>query len=677
MNALALMLVLSAPFPEEHVVKFEPEGMNDKAVLKGRAPWCTDTFEGEAGWSQDRVYRSVKANRPVELDYHWHETAFQLCAFPDDPTWRANAQALLQVVMNSQSLTQTQAEAWILKRLEKFKKDKANEGKEPSDEEKFGFPEKDFTPIAAAPGVDTAKPGKMSWCEGFKPAKQWQTHEFRYAVEYKYGVNGPVTAAAQLCSRPDDASWQKEGAFVLQKWMNFTGQSAEDASKSFAARIREETWKAERQAYCESIELNGEITGGDRAFALMQRQVLGCENDNQPLWQVNRSPANVAYYLDPNTDPPSELIRVGYMIGATSDFDDEKPDVVSYAAAQRDFAALDVAKLDAEMSKDAAFNSYARTVLNETVSTLKQRQRLFEPAIEKLCKDPDYADVLRKAPARGWERWEKTTSQWKPELARSNAFEKKMFGASLKVLKGCTAELRPDVQKLIKSYKLKDYRELRARIASDPLAMILMNRLSVCTAFEKVQGLSGVLKDLVQGGREFRGPRSMAFFEMQDAITEVKKDRLKFPLNMTAYGYNQAPVEPMSGDFSTTGGIGYDIERAGPRGVVGSVTKGKDGVEVKFKHSSITYPEQTCRNDTSHPFKISADGTILYYQLCKYTGKMLTEDTTPSPITVSAQLAETVKPGVFVQADDAMHVIHFTKKSAKEKNIESFYGFDL
>ena len=521
MNALALLLVLSAPFPEEHIVKFEPSGMNDKAVLKGRAPWCTGTFEGEAGWSQDRVYRSVKSNREVELDADWRETALQLCAFPDDPTWRLNAAAIIQVVMNSKDLTQPQAEDAILKSLEKDRKKKANAGKEPGDEEKFAFPEEDFTPIAPAAGVETAKPGKMSWCTGYTPPKQWTPHEFRYAVEYKYGVNGPVGAAGQLCSRPDDPTWQKEGAFVLQKWMNFTGQSADDASKSMAARIHDDTWKAQRKAYCDSIEVSAEITGGDRAYGIMQRQVLGCENDSTPLWQERRGPQNVAYYFDPNTDPPDELMRIGFLIGATNDYQDDKPDVVSYAAAQRDFAALDVGKLEQEMSKDPAYNAYARVVLNETVATLKQRQRLFEASIEKLSKDPDYAEVLKKAPARGWDRWEKTTAQWKPELARSNAFEKKMFGPSLKVLNGCSAELMPDVQKLVKSYKVRDYQQLRSRISGDPVAMILMNRLSLCTAFEKVQGLSGVLRDLVREGREYRGPRSMAFFEIQDAISEI------------------------------------------------------------------------------------------------------------------------------------------------------------
>ena len=588
--------------------------------------------------------------------------------------------------MNGHSgMSQAVAEAFIAKAIADNLEAKANEGKEPSDDERLAYGKDDYTVVEAGAGIDAVKPGKMAWCEGFKPSEVWATSRIRRTVDSQYGIDGTIDGAAQLCFRPDDPTWQKEGAYVLQKWMNWTAQSKADAEKSLTARVQKDKWVADREAFCKAIEVSEEVTGGELELGKTQRQMLGCENKGQPSWQDNQSPGDVAYYFDPNTNPPNELMRLASLFRSTSSPAEEHPDVVSYAAVQRDFVELDLGKLEKEMSA-APYNGYARVVANETYSYIKYRQKMFEPMIDKLTKDPDYLDVLRKAPKRGYEQWEKATAQWKAELARSNEFEAKLFGPSRKALKGCTAELLPDMQKLIKSYKLTDYNELRTRIAGDPIASLLMSRLALCTAFEKVYGLPGVLKDLVQGGRDLRGPRSMAFFAIQDAITDAKKDRPKFPLTLQTFVLGNASIDSLGKDFEMSGGIGYDIDKSEPRGVIGSVSKVPEGVEVKFKHSSYSYPEQDCHDDKAHPLKIDSSGNIHYYQLCKYTGKTVTEDTTPRPIVVASQLATNLKPGVYAQGQEYsarakngtfMGIVHFTKASPKDKKIETFYGFDL
>ena len=41
-------------------------------------------------------------------------------------------------------------------------------------------------------------------------------------------------------------------------------------------------------------------------------------------------------------------------------------------------------------------------------------------------------------------------------------------------------------------------------------------------------------------------------------------------------------------------------------------------------------------DDKHHPLKIESDGRITYYQHCKYTGRTLTQDTTPRSIVVGS-----------------------------------------
>ncbi len=40
-------------------------------------------------------------------------------------------------------------------------------------------------------------------------------------------------------------------------------------------------------------------------------------------------------------------------------------------------------------------------------------------------------------------------------------------------------------------------------------------------------------------------------------------------------------------------------------------------------------------------------------------------------------MASAVKPGLFVQADDETRVVPFTRGSASDKTIRSFFGFEL
>lgn len=694
MNTLLALLVVSAvPFEPDDIEDVKPRGTLDRAVLKGKAPWCEGPFLGETGWDRGRLRRTVTGGTQFTV------AAIQLCELPDDPTWQNAARILLQKWINECGCTQAEAEAQIIKSIAKWKKEKDNEGKEPTDEEKFAFGEDDFNVIRPEPGVEEVKPGPLAWCEGVNVSDRWDARRIRRSVDGQYGIEGTIDGAAHLCWRKDDPTWQQEAAYVLQKWMNWTRQSKADAERSLKARVLTDKFAAERAALCKALELSPEVSGSEKAFGDAQLAFFACTTrNNQTMWQENAWVENVGFYLDPLGDPPNEVIRLVYLFNTLDnpwqDLNQMLPtrdtmrnaSMLEFAVVQRDLQQFDQAALDKFLSAEP-YNDYARVIANEMVSRVRATQKVYEAAVEKMSKgDPDYTEILKDAPKKGYAEWDKVSAQWKAEIARSNAFEVKLGQPSRKVLKGCTAELRGDVGKVIKGYKLNDYKAVIGKASVDPIANLLMSRLAVCTAFEKVVGLPGVLADLSRKGRDLRGPRSMAYYAVVDALAETLKDRPKLLFSLSNFQWRAPSLTSLYSEFSFSGSIPYNPEDTSAKGTVASVVKQPEGLEIKFKHSAYTYPEANCVDDKYHPLKIESNGTISYAQLCKYTGKTIKVDTTPRPIIVAPEMATNVKPGVYVVGQEYgdrgksgtfMGTVHFTKKSPGDKKIDTFYGFDL
>jgi len=454
----------------------------------------------------------------------------------------------------------------------------------------------------------------------------------------------------------------------------------------------------QRTALCKALEVSPELGGKEKTYADAKRHLFGCANDGQLLWQ-DLGPINtggVMFYLDSELGP-DPLMRVYWLYGfvreprealPAKDASDNLP-LLYYAIAQDDLAKVDPAALDKLVSAPP-YNEYARIALMETVADLKARQRAYEQAVDKMTKgDDDYTAILRTAPKQAWDQWDKITTQWKPELERSNAFEAKFSSPSRKALKGCSPELAKDAQKVIKSFKTTDYKELVDKIAGDPAANVLLRRVAWCFAVDKVPG-SGALKDLVQKGRNLRGPRSLAYYAIVDAIAEAKKDRPRLLLELSNFFANGGVLSGESHfderDFDFSGRVPGEWERSDDQGVVASVKKGAEGVQINFKKVIIKSPDYDCVDDTRHPLKINSDGRIEYYQHCKPNGKTNVYDQTPPSIVVSPLLAEGVKPGVFLRfveaggnakSGTALGHIVFTKTKSDAKKISSFFGFAL
>lgn len=688
------------PLKDDEMQVVEPDRTADRAEFKpGRIPWCAPgAWKGEM-WEHNRLRRAThSAIHTIERTTKDSkmgsgptlEALEHLCQWPDDKGWQKQVTYLYQAVMNSQDVAQDEAVAIIKKWIGQGVAAREKESRPPTDEERFEFPEHALTPINPGHGIDAANvTGTIPWCDKAAGVNKdrWDANRISRTIDARYGISGTIEGAYHLCQRPNDPTWKQKATYTLQKWMNWSGQTQDEAVKSIRARIQTDKMKNEKAALCKALEVGAEVGGQARAYADARRLFFGCTGrDGQELWlepgAISMSD-QIGFWLDADIDLDSELVRMYWLFGQTVEPDPEKlggtgtfanQPLLSYAVASVDYGKLDWKVVEKELAGAPYSNSeFARAVASESFHSLKWRRKLYEEAIDKLAKQAsEYNTILREAPKSGFAQWDKVTAPWKAELARSLAFEKKLSDPSRKVLQGCSKELMPDVQKLIKSYKKPDYAELVKALANDPIASVLLSRLAVCFAAENVVG-SGAFRDIVNQGRAFRGPRTMAYYAVVDALTEALKDRPKLLLVHTNFAYrSQGLADVYGGEFRFNGSAPRNPKETSTKGIVKEVKKGNDGLTVVFKAQKLKYPEYDCVA-TKRPIRIRADGGIEYEQNCRATGKMLSQDNTPSPITISPVLAGGVKPGAYVVANGDVVVYVATK--AEDKKIQTFFGF--
>jgi hypothetical protein len=248
-------------------------------------------------------------------------------------------------------------------------------------------------------------------------------------------------------------------------------------------------------------------------------------------------------------------------------------------------------------------------------------------------------------------------------------------------LKGCFAPLQKDAEKLVRSFKEDSYRDLVTRMGRDPIAVRLFSRLALCAGAERIWG-AGAFADLVKHSPGLRGPRSLAYHAVLDAIVEAQKDRPRLLLSPAGFWY-QGPrlVDLYAGEFRLEDSAPDNVDgKLVRKGLVASVNRASDGLQIVFKKQAVSWPEESCRDDVKHPKQIGSNGRIEYWQICHPTGKTLSQDDTPPPMTVAPELAAGVKPGAFVFGTGYLEprgTVVYVKKPGADKKLLTFFGFSL
>jgi|GEM_PF-2232599 len=690
----------AAPFTAGEMADTRPQNSSShtaETAVATKMPWCTGAKLTGEKWSNDKFRPAIHSYQDFPA---WADAAEQLCEHKEDPTWVEQATHLVQGWMNAKENSQADAEKQIGEKIAALKFERSPAGQASAEENKRRFSEHELDVEKPQPGVDTAKfSDKPSWCDVAGKIESWEPGRIHRTFSNKYGIQGTIDAARQICLHPTDATWKVEAGYIAQKWMNWTHQTQAEAEKSLAARIQADKFSGQRDELCKALELGPETAGEEKTYGQAKQIFFGCKNEHQTLWQDQSAgnPTGVGFYLDGDTQP-EELMRAYWLFTFVRDPQSDLPSnsvddnvaLLYYAIAQTDFERLDMAAIHKTLNT-APYNDYARTVAAESFAILKARRAAYEAIVTKMTKgDEDYTAILRTAPKAAFARWDKLYTQWKPEIDRSDAFEKLLSKPSRKALKNCSPALFKDGEKLVKSLKTNTYKELVDKMNGDPVANLLFSRLGICYAADKVQGASGPMREVVSKGRDLRGPRSLAYYAIVDAVVEAKKDRPRLLLGLSGFLSNgqvlSGGFEPPGKDFDYEGSLPYEWTKSYNKGVVGAVKKVPEGIEVVFKKVTLKFQDYACTDDTRHPLKIGAGGRIEYYRNCKALGTFSTQDETPKSVVISPLLAAGVKPGAFVQyvegsghAKDGtvLGAIVFVKKTAQDKKIDTFFGFGL
>lgn len=671
---------------EDRLVVVKPHRNVETAVHKpGRIAWCDGKYTGET-WDVGRVLRAIHDESAEDwmIDTNWAKGIEHMCQFADDPMWQRQATYVIQSGMNGDpDKTQDEIVAKIKRLIAKSQQQRANAGREPTDEERFAFTEYHLEAIAPDRGVDTAKLSSIPWCDGVKVSEKWDEGRIARNGESKDGI---VESALHLCQRPNDATWKQKAQLLLQAWMNWTKQTQPEAIASLKVRMQLDKVAAQREALCKALVPSGELAGAGKAFALAKQKLFGCEDDRQgETWQGQQNfvGEDTGYYVDGADAVDSEIARLYWLFGSTSTPRTDLPannapdnkQLLAYAAVAADMANLDEKNAAAELSRAPfAGNDLARAIVNESIATLRWRKKLYDAAIDKLASgDADYAAILRGAAKDATASWSKIVAPWKAELDKALAFEKKLASAPRNALAGCSKDFAGVVEKLLRSYKSKSYVELMTKIGDDPIASILLSRIALCHGIDKLPD-AGVLKDLSKKSREIRGRRSFIYYAIADKLAEVKKNRPRLLLELANF-HNPIRGGDSNSDIDMKGSVPLDPNAVESRGVVGKVTKTANGIRVEFKKVSRTEPEVQCK-ETDRFSHIDGNGNIIWRRNCWQTGKMVKVDLTPQPQDVPAVFATNIKPGVFAAIDYDGNVA-YVKASADAKTITTFLGYAL
>jgi hypothetical protein len=469
---------------------------------------------------------------------------------------------------------------------------------------------------------------------------------------------------------------QVAASMIEQDWINLTGLGEADAVESITARIDADAWKADQQKLCSALTVSDENVGEDRAFMKARQILFGCPNGYAQWGEAVSPPDHLQAFLDQSDAPPDELIRLSWILARTRvQFDETNTDhrVLTYVTDAHDFRALSPAAAQKELEAPPyAGNQYARVVVRESIGRARIGIAKFEDQVKKHIKDPEWNELLVRAPQRAIEGYTASAARYKAEIARSNAFEHKVLGPSKRAGAGCQDQLRKDFLTVYRKLPHASENEAKDSL-SDPVAGLLFDRLLVCM---KLHGNADLASDLaaklVTESRRSRGVRIAAYYGGLEALGKIKADRERFPVDVNGLqsivGNQDVLYQVSPGPAST-----FPTEE---KGIVKAVRKAADGVHVRFEHSSYQVMTSSC-TPTNRIVQIRSDGTVQYYMNCHDTGLKTVNDT-PDEITIATELAEGIAPGMAMQfrVNSSRVAYPMTAYADKRKTkLVNYFGF--
>lgn len=535
--------------------------------------------------------------------------------------------------------------------------------------------------VAPAPGRATAPVRPPPWCGAVKGQPSSGPDAIARFIE----TDDLIKAAELTCAWPKEPVVQRAVAAIEQSWINETGLAEPDALASLQARLDHDRFDADKKRLCDALTVPDEVGGSVHSFTEARRTLFGC-GMSEPMWNTRTDvPTDVQAYLELETDELARLALVlhhGRVLTSRITQDDFLVSYVVDGLDYRELAAPSVLRaLDAAPYQG---NGYARIVILESLGRARTMIDAIDAAVKAKSADADWKELLVTAPQRGIAEWNKLATTYKAELARSNEFERKVFGPSKKALAGCHGELRADFLRVIGTLKHDTVNDFKTALGH-PIAGLLFDRLAACMAVDTDPMVASQIIALRHGIGVSRGPRAAAYRAAVEALGKILEDRTKFSVSPSAFGQfalRDVGLDEIARKFVSSRSkewadpMGFVLD--GENGIVEHATKSANGVKVTFPTKSWSYMEQAC-TPTNRLIQILRDGTLVYEQRCRDIG-MKTETRKPPDITVATELAAGIAPGAYIEFITTRNRITlptavFSDKSRKK--LVAYYGFKL
>lgn len=375
------------------------------------------------------------------------------------------------------------------------------------------------------------------------------------------------------------------------------------------------------------------------------------------MQQADTSDVDIAYVADTFGAKLTQLGRLGYVADCIAS---SKTDpTVEYAMCATDAAALDLAKIYAEIRADGTHEApekMAARLLAYEVMTEKLPK--FKTAVAALrAKDPAY-DTMFKLGEQAHATWAKTDARW---IQLASDLDDARRTGSRKSSAGCTEKTWDAWKTIISAYPAKNLAAIRPEpgkqfvqqlavlMSADPDTYLVSLSYAHCAHLENLDQEDFLVDSLAYSiirWPGFRGPRTATQTAILTAGLSLDKRGAEIEYPEVRRHWLGSPTASMGGVAT---------------GTIASIKQEGEDSRVTFARVKVTQQRCTKGHYTNRIVRIWPDGNIQYYYQCDNEITETVEVEEYPPTKVKKRFAAGLKPGLVVRISGGIAEVAYPK----------------
>ncbi len=345
------------------------------------------------------------------------------------------------------------------------------------------------------------------------------------------------------------------------------------------------------------------------------------------------------YYLEDDTSSAVAALAAVHecMGGPTMTGLKRAESETSFALCGAEWRVLTKALVDKELASlkaEPAARTRVRIAFRRVEATVALTEEYLAP---KLKDDAALKKFYYEVPDKAFAAAYRVAKEGAEDLAAVRAFEAKFAKSSRPQVDGCYGELRQRLIGLLKRKKVKTFEKARYEMVG-PIGYQISRAVEACARKDDQEKMGAVVAELISKTDDFRGPRTMIYWFLVDALKKMEGDK---PTTGDELKRLRPPVpDPL-------GGVQGDSGLRLSQGEIKKVSKQKGGVRLEFATVVKKDEDRECW-DTDKVHSVNDDGSFTYYKKCG-PWKKVTRRLTEAPALIAAENAAGLAPGRTVQ----------------------------